>query len=83
MGATVSLWKTGHKRAGNLSAIFASLVTLSTVYLAIHWLTDIAAGILLAWIITHYAVRVNYTIQPSLKVTDIEWIEKEATIENE
>ena len=30
-------WKTGHRRAGNLSAIFASLVTLSTVYLAIHW----------------------------------------------
>ncbi|MDP6223665.1 MAG: phosphatase PAP2 family protein [Candidatus Poseidoniaceae archaeon] len=76
-------WKTGHKRAGNLTAIFASLVTLSTVYLAIHWLTDIAAGILLAWIITHYAVRINYTIQPSLKITDVEWIDKEATIESE
>jgi len=46
-------------------------------------LTDIAAGILLAWIITHYAVRINYTIQPSLKITDVEWIDKEATIESE
>ena len=76
-------WKTGYKRAGHFSAIFASLVTLSTVYLAIHWLIDIAAGILLAWIITSLAVRINYTIQPSLKITDVGWIDKEATIENE
>ena len=76
-------WKTGYKKTGHFFAIFASLVTLSTVYLAIHWLTDIAAGILLAWIITHYAVRINYTIQPSLKVTDVGWIDDKATIEDE
>jgi len=33
------------------------LTIISTVYLGIHWLTDVAAGILVGWVGTYIGIK--------------------------
>lgn len=43
----MSVWRTGNKRFGWFAWMVAGLVVVSVVYLAIHWVVDVAAGVLL------------------------------------
>ncbi len=50
-----------------VSAVFAISVALSTMYLGIHWLSDVVAGTLLAALAVY--VGVNYTVEGILAST--------------
>ncbi|HEX2066440.1 MAG TPA: phosphatase PAP2 family protein [Candidatus Thermoplasmatota archaeon] len=42
-------WRGPSRRYRHLSWILAALIVFSTVYLGIHWVIDVAAGLALAW----------------------------------
>lgn len=67
------LWRSGWRRAAKGTAVFATLVTISTVYLGIHWIVDIVAGILLAWSVTWVAVRFDYRLDHRLRLSGARW----------
>ncbi len=51
LAVTVALvaWDAGQRRFSRLIAFFAVAIVASTIYLGIHWFTDVAAGILVGW----------------------------------
>lgn len=67
------LLKSGWKKLGAFTSVIATLVSISTLYLGIHWVTDLVAGILLAWIVTSIAVRFRYSLTPGLKMVGAGW----------
>jgi membrane-associated phospholipid phosphatase len=67
------LFKSGWRRLGLFTAVISTLVSVSTLYLGIHWVTDLVAGIALAWIVTSVAVRFDYVLTPGLKLRDAVW----------
>jgi membrane-associated phospholipid phosphatase len=67
------LLKSGWRRLGLFTSVIAFLVSVSTLYLGIHWVTDLVAGITLAWIVTSIAVRFDYALTPGLRFTHAGW----------
>jgi membrane-associated phospholipid phosphatase len=49
LAVTVALfaWRSGRKRLGGLMTFFAFCIMFATIYLGIHWLFDVGAGIIL------------------------------------
>jgi membrane-associated phospholipid phosphatase len=45
----VSVWQTGNRRFGWFTWLIAVLVIISVIYLAIHWIVDVVAGILVVF----------------------------------
>lgn len=67
------LWRSGWRRAAGGTGVLAAMITVSTVYLGIHWLIDVAAGVALAWLVTWVAVRVDYRLDHRLRVGGLRW----------
>lgn len=67
------LLKSGWRRLGAFTSVIAFLITVSTFYLGIHWVTDMVAGVLLAWVVTSVAVRFDYGLTPGLRFTHRRW----------
>lgn len=68
------LFKSGWRRLGVFTSVIAFLVSVSTLYLGIHWVTDMVAGIALAWIVTSIAVRFDYALTPGLRFARAKWV---------
>jgi membrane-associated phospholipid phosphatase len=77
------LWRSGWLKTGSIAAVISSLVTFSTIYLGIHWITDIVLGIVLAWVVTWAAVRTDYRILPSLRLTNVKWLPSRYSAESD
>ncbi|HLF16948.1 MAG TPA: phosphatase PAP2 family protein [Candidatus Thermoplasmatota archaeon] len=75
--------RSGMRRLGMGISVVAFLITLSTVVLGIHWFTDIAAGIALAWFVSTVAVRLQYRVTPGLRITNLAWRRRGAPLEPE
>ena len=67
------LLRSGWRRLGWSVSLFGALITVSTVYLGIHWLVDIVAGLALAWVATTVAVRLDYGLSHRLRLTGLRW----------
>jgi membrane-associated phospholipid phosphatase len=67
------LLKSGWRRLGLAASVIAFLVSVSTLYLGIHWVTDLVAGIALAYGVTSIAVRFDYTLTPGLRLQGATW----------
>lgn len=74
------LFKSGWKRLGAFTSVIAFLVTVSTFYLGIHWVIDMVAGVLLAWIVTSIAVRFDYGLTPGLRFTHRRWVKRSPSL---
>ncbi|MEA3190332.1 MAG: hypothetical protein QOD77_914 [Thermoplasmata archaeon] len=57
----------GTPRFGRFAAVLAGLIVASTMYLGIHWVTDVVAGLGLAWLAVFLARRF-YPAQETLPV---------------
>lgn len=68
------LLKSGWKRLGLATSAVALLISASTLYLGIHWVADMVAGIALAWVVTSIAVRFDYRVTPQLRLRDARWV---------
>lgn len=66
-------WRSGWRRAAVAVSGVAALVTVSTVYLGIHWILDIVAGVALAWFATAVAARAEFTVTPDLWLRGWRW----------
>lgn len=58
VGVALALRRAGERTLFRLIAPLALGVTLATVYLGIHWLVDVAAGVALAWAASVAGVRI-------------------------
>ncbi len=54
----LALWRARERWLFAACGPVAAGITLATVYLGIHWLTDVVAGLALAWAATAVAVRI-------------------------
>lgn len=52
-GIAISLWYAREKWLAIPSTVVAAGIAIATVYLGIHWVLDVAAGLLLAWGAAH------------------------------
>lgn len=55
----LALWRARERWLFALCGPLAVGIAVATVYLGIHWLTDVAAGLALAWAATAAAVRIS------------------------
>jgi membrane-associated phospholipid phosphatase len=55
--AALLAWRTGPRPFAIAAAVTAALVIVSTVYLGVHWLTDVAAGAFLGVLAAELAAR--------------------------
>ncbi|HLF16949.1 MAG TPA: phosphatase PAP2 family protein [Candidatus Thermoplasmatota archaeon] len=67
------LLRSGWRRLGGALSGVAFLISLSTVYLGIHWFTDLAAGIALAWGVVHVAMNLDYRLTHGMRIVDLRW----------
>jgi membrane-associated phospholipid phosphatase len=67
------LWRSGRTKWANRLAPVAFLISVSTIYLGIHWFTDLVAGLLTAWIAAVIATRIDFTLAPSLAIKGLKW----------
>ncbi len=67
------LWRSGWRRAAKGTAAIAFLVSLATLELGIHWVTDLVAGVALAAFVTWVAVRFDYRLDHRLRMTGARW----------
>jgi membrane-associated phospholipid phosphatase len=67
------LWRSGWRRAAAGTSVIATLVSASTLYLGIHWITDLVAGIALAAFVTWVAVRFDYRLDTRLRLRGAKW----------
>lgn len=72
------LLRSGWRRLGWAASGFGLLITVSTVYLGIHWITDIVPGIALAWFATSLSLRLDYGLTHELRLTSLRWARRRA-----
>lgn len=58
ISVAMALVARGVPRFGTFAAVWASLIVFSTMYLGIHWVTDVVAGIVLAILMVRLAKRI-------------------------
>jgi membrane-associated phospholipid phosphatase len=67
------LWRSGWRRAAAGTGVVAFLISVSTLYLGIHWITDLVAGVALAWFVTWVAVRFDFRLDHRLRLHGARW----------
>ncbi len=67
------LWRSGRRKWAARTAPVAVLISMSTIYLGIHWFTDLVAGILTSHVAAVVATRLHYTLGADLKPKDVRW----------
>lgn len=63
-----------YKRYTLFCWICATLIAFSTIYLGIHWVSDVVAGILLAVFVYILIKKIDYKISFPLRINYIRWI---------
>lgn len=66
-------WRSGWRRAAAGTSVVAFLISVSTLYLGIHWVTDLVAGVALAAFVTWIAVRLDFRLDHRLRLRDVRW----------
>lgn len=66
-------WRSGWRRAAAGTSVLAVLISVSTLYLGIHWVTDLVAGVALAAFVTWVAARVDFTMDHRLRLGGLRW----------
>ena len=66
-------WRSGWRRAAAGTSVIAFLISVSTLYLGIHWITDLVAGVALAAFVTWVAVRVDFRLDHRMRLRDVRW----------
>ncbi len=64
---------TGHKGLAALTLPAAVSILISTIYLGVHWIIDISAGIVLAYIVTYLALNIDYSLEFPLRLKFLKW----------
>lgn len=66
-------WRSGWRRAAAGTSALAFLISVSTLYLGIHWVTDLVAGVALAAFVTWLAVRLDFRLDHRLRLHGVRW----------
>ena len=67
---------TGHKYLAAIIFPVMVSVIISTIYLGIHWITDLIAGIILAIFVTYLIKNLDYKLEFPMKLKYIKWKKK-------
>lgn len=67
---------TGHKYLAAVTFPVMVSIIISTIYLGIHWITDLIAGIILAIFVTYIVINLDYKLDFPMNLRYIKWKEK-------